>query len=186
MDAIFFCFLCLFRARASFNFDKACKWRACILYCKNQWKINIFRVRSFSCFCENICFRGPFCLYFPTRNSCLFGRWQLPPSGVFFHQFWYFGGHFGVPNPSGRASARHPEKSSNFDTTFLAILANFDDFGVPLGGLQIDLEQPAPKHPRWFRSSLGRPGATFTAFGCLKRVFLIFRLIFWLFLYFFR
>ena len=92
-----------------------------------------------------------------------------------FHQFWYFGGHFGVPNPSGRASARHPEKSSNFDTTFLAILANFDDFGVPLGGLQIDLEPPHPKDQRSPGSSLGRPESTFIGIGGAKRVFLIFR-----------
>ena len=123
---------------------------------------------------------------FPIKNSCIFGRYQVPPSGVFFHQFSCFGGHFGVPKPSGRAFGRHPEKSSNFDTAFLAVLNNFGDFGVPPGGLKIDLEQPAPKHPRWFRSSLGRPGATFTAFGCPKRVFLIFRLSFWFIFTFFH
>ena len=141
-------------------------------------KINIFGVRSFSYSCENICFQGQICVYFWTRNSRLFGRCQLLSSGVFFDRFSCFGSHFGVPKPFGRASRRHLEKSSNFDTTFLAILANFGDFGVPPGGLQIDQRLPAPKHPRSPRSSLGRPGATFTAFGCLKRVFLIFRLIF--------
>ena len=135
----------------------------------------MFRVLSFSCFCENICFQGQICLYFQTRNACLFGRCQLPSSRVFFHQFSCFGGHFGGPKPSGRASGRHPEKSSNFDTTFLAILANFGDFGVPPGGLQIDQRLPAPKHPRSPRSSVGRPESTFFGIGGAKRVFLIFQ-----------
>ena len=106
-------------------------------------------------------------------------------SGVFFHQFSCFGGHFGGPKPSGEASGRHPEKSSNFDTTFLAILANFGDFGVPPGGVQIDQEPPHPKDQGSPGGSLGRPGSTFIGIGGAKRVFLIFRSIFKLFLCFF-
>ena len=98
--------------------------------------------------------------------------------GVVFHQFSCFGGHFGVPKPSGRALGRHPEKSSNFDTAFLAILAKFGDFGVPPGGLQIDQEPPTTKDKRSPGSSLGGPGSTFMGIGGSKRVFLDFRLIF--------
>ena len=95
-----------------------------------------------------------------------------------FHQFSCFGGHFGVPKPSGRALGRHPEKSSNFDTAFLAILAKFGDFGVPPEGLQIDQEPPTPKDKRSPGSSLGRPGSTVLGIGRAKRVFLMFREIF--------
>ena len=98
--------------------------------------------------------------------------------GVFFHQFSCFGGHFGVPKPSGRALGRHSEKSSNFDTAFLAILAKFGDFGVPPGGLQIDLEALPPKDPRSPRSSLGRPGSTFLGIGGAKRCFFDFSIDF--------
>ena len=98
--------------------------------------------------------------------------------GVVFHQFSCFGGHFGVPKPSGRALGRHPEKSSNFDTAFLAILAKFGDFGVSPGGSQIDLEPPTTKDKRSPGSCLGPPGSTFLGIGRAKRVFLIFREIF--------
>ena len=103
--------------------------------------------------------------------------WKVPiaSSRVFFHQFSCFGGHFGGPKPSGEASGRHPEKSSNFDTAFLAILVNLGDFGVPPGGLQIDQEPLSPKDKRSPGSSLGRPGSTFIGIGGAKGVFLFFR-----------
>ena len=99
--------------------------------------------------------------------------WKVPIAfgGGEVQQFLCFGVHFGGPKPSGEASGRHPEKSSNFDTSFLVILANFDDFGVPPGGLQIDQEPPAPKHPRSPRNSLGRPGSTFIGIRGAKLYF---------------
>ena len=115
---------------------------------------------------------------FPIKNSCIFGRYQVPPSGVFFHQFSCFGAHFGVPKPSGRAFGRHPEKSSNFDTAFLAIFDNFGDFGVPPGELKIDQGALPPKHKRSPGSSLGGPGSSFIGIGGSKRVFLNCRSIF--------
>ena len=102
----------------------------------------------FYAFVKTFAFGVKFAYISPCRNSYLFGRCQLSSFGVFFYQISCFGGHFGGPKPSGEASGRHREKSSNFDTSFLAILANFDDFGVPPGGLQIDQEPPAPKDQR--------------------------------------
>ena len=112
MDAIFFCFLCLFRARASFNFDKACKWRACILYCKNQWKINIFR---FLCFLH-FCLRNWFPWNFPSFFPCKIFEFLEGAICLFWINFWcYFGWfwlQFGIQDPSGGlpggTSKKHP------------------------------------------------------------------------------
>ena len=100
------------RARASSNFDKACKWRAYILYCKNQWKINIFR---FLCFLH-FCLRNWFPWNVPSFFPCKIFEFLEGAICLFWINFWcYFGWfwlQFGIQDPSGGlpggTSKKHP------------------------------------------------------------------------------
>ena len=115
---VFYTFSMPLRARASFNFDKACKWRRCILCCKNQGKINIFRFLRFLYFCLRNWFPWIFLVCFDCKMFhflegaiCLFCIHFC----CHFEWFWL---QFGFQSPPGRLPGGIQKKHPNLIPIF--------------------------------------------------------------------
>ena len=123
---IFHEFLKALRAHASLNFDKVCKRRTCISYCKNQWKSTCSDFLRF----QQICFKNWFpCVFAPRFPFKIFNFFL---GAIYFFrsnfrsEFSWFGLQFGSQNPPGGLPGGIPKKSSILTPTFpwfLAVLA---------------------------------------------------------------
>ena len=132
-------------------------------------------------FLQKVAFEDGFSLIFLLEIVAFSGRASYLRRVRFFTDFRWFWHSFWLPNPSGKASRRGPEKALNFDTHFFSIFRDFNFFCPPPEGPKNRLRANSPKGSKISWGGSWALRRHFYRFGLIWTFFCNFCIIFYIF-----